>query len=160
MPKWKSPCLNYYRFCWAWGKCSRQSRRYLRDYWIFPCKSNQPSGALGPFYTNGCKIKGKWRTYSKKMTTFKILNVKSIITSMFQKMLESAPSHQLADIISAIVNATFKEKLDVLNSVNLKDRYVRWRLIFEPRLTGFPISNCVFFKFDKHVKERLAITKL
>ena len=39
-------------------------------------------------------------------------------------MLESAPSHQLADIISAIVNATFKEKLDVLNSVNLKDRYV------------------------------------
>ena len=61
----------------------------------------------------------------KKMTTFKILNVKSIITSMFQKMLESAPSHQLADIISAIVNATFKEKLDVLNSVNLKDRYVR-----------------------------------
>ena len=41
----------------------------------------------------------------------------------FQKMFESAPSHQLADIISAIVNATFKEKLDVLNAVDLKDRY-------------------------------------
>ena len=63
-------------------------------------------------------------TYVLKKT-FKILNVKSISTSMFQKMLESAPSHQLADIISAIVNATFKEKLDVLNSVNLKDRYVQ-----------------------------------
>ena len=42
----------------------------------------------------------------------------------FQKMFESAPSHQLADIISAIVNATFKEKLDVLNAVDLKDRYL------------------------------------
>ena len=72
------------------------------------------------------------------MTTFKILNVKSIITSMFQKMLESAPSHQLADIISAIVNATFKEKLDVLNSVNLKDRYGLTTMtfdFFEPLLT-------------------------
>ena len=42
--------------------------------------------------------------------------------NMLQKMFESAPSHQLADIIAAVVNATFKEKLEVLNAVNLKER--------------------------------------
>ena len=40
-------------------------------------------------------------------------------------MLESAPSHQLADIISALVNASFKEKVDVLNAVDLKERFVK-----------------------------------
>ncbi len=38
-------------------------------------------------------------------------------------MLESAPSHQLADIISGLVNASFKEKMDVLNAVDLKQRF-------------------------------------
>ena len=38
-------------------------------------------------------------------------------------MLESVPSHQLADIMASIVNATFNEKLDILNAVDLKIRF-------------------------------------
>ena len=38
-------------------------------------------------------------------------------------MLENAPNHQLADIISALVNASFKEKVEVLNAVKLQDRF-------------------------------------
>ena len=38
-------------------------------------------------------------------------------------MLESIPNHQLADLISSIVNASFNEKLEILNAINLKDRF-------------------------------------
>ena len=41
----------------------------------------------------------------------------------FQKMLESIPNHQLADLISSIVNASFNEKLEILNAIDLKDRF-------------------------------------
>lgn len=40
-------------------------------------------------------------------------------------MLENAPNHQLADIISALVNASFKEKVEVLNAVKLHDRFTK-----------------------------------
>ena len=40
-------------------------------------------------------------------------------------MLQSAPSHQLADIISALVNASYNEKVEVLNSVDLRDRFLK-----------------------------------
>ena len=78
-----------------------------------------------------------------KLFTESFLNVKSIITSFFQKMFESAPSHQLADIISAIVNATFKEKLDVLNAVDLKDRYLLIRI---HTVEKFLLSNFLWFR--------------
>ena len=41
----------------------------------------------------------------------------------FQKLLESIPNHQLADLISSIVNASFNEKLEILNAIDLKDRF-------------------------------------
>jgi ATP-dependent Lon protease len=40
-------------------------------------------------------------------------------------MLESVPSHQLADIMAAIVKASYKEKLDILNAVDLRERFER-----------------------------------
>jgi ATP-dependent Lon protease len=40
-------------------------------------------------------------------------------------MLESVPSHQLADIRAAIVKASYKEKLDILNAVDLRERFER-----------------------------------
>lgn len=38
-------------------------------------------------------------------------------------MLEQAPNHQLADIISALVNANYNEKVEVLNALQLKERF-------------------------------------
>ena len=46
-----------------------------------------------------------------------------ICNDHFQKMLESIPNHQLADLISSIVNASFNEKLEILNAIDLKDRF-------------------------------------
>ncbi len=38
-------------------------------------------------------------------------------------MLETVPSHQMADIISAIVQASFKEKMEILSAVDLRERF-------------------------------------
>ena len=46
-----------------------------------------------------------------------------ICIEQFQKMLESIPNHQLADLMSSIVNASFNEKLEILNAIDLKDRF-------------------------------------
>ena len=40
-------------------------------------------------------------------------------------MLESVPSHQLADIMASIINASFNEKLEILNAVDLKERFLK-----------------------------------
>ena len=51
-------------------------------------------------------------------------------------MLENAPNHQLADIISALVNASFKEKVEVLNAVKLHDRFTKALPLLSRQIEG------------------------
>ena len=63
----------------------------------------------------------KLRVMFAVLPTLCIMQIISI--DHFQKMLESIPNHQLADLISSIVNASFNEKLEILNAIDLKDRF-------------------------------------
>jgi ATP-dependent Lon protease len=38
-------------------------------------------------------------------------------------MLTTVPSHQLADLLSSLVNSSYKEKLDILETLDLEDRF-------------------------------------
>ena len=39
-----------------------------------------------------------------------------------QGMLDSLPAHLLADIVASVVKTSYVEKLDILNSISLKER--------------------------------------
>ncbi len=38
-------------------------------------------------------------------------------------MLTTVPSHQLADLLSSLVNSSYKEKLEILETLDLEDRF-------------------------------------
>ena len=49
------------------------------------------------------------------------------MAATLQRMLESLPLHLLADIVASVVRASYQEKVDILNSTDLRDR---WTLFF------------------------------
>jgi len=64
------------------------------------------------------------QTFRKKaINLLELLDLSIPSVAKLRRMLESVPSHQLADIMASIVNATFNEKLDILNAVDLKIRF-------------------------------------
>ena len=38
-------------------------------------------------------------------------------------MLSTVPSHQLADLLSSLVTSSYKEKLEILETLNLEERF-------------------------------------
>ncbi len=38
-------------------------------------------------------------------------------------MLTTVPSHQLADLLASLVNSSYKEKLEILETLDLEDRF-------------------------------------
>ena len=45
--------------------------------------------------------------------------------SLFQKMLDSLPSQSLPDITASIVKASYAEKIQVLDAIDLRERFKR-----------------------------------
>ena len=79
-------------------------------------------------------------------------------------MLESVPSHQLADIMASIINASFNEKLEILNAVDLKERFLKALPLLLRQIEGnaqcnpmhrtFSISKNTVFKDRPDIQDR------
>lgn len=72
-------------------------------------------------------------------------------------MLEQAPNHQLADIISALVNANYDEKIGVLNAVQLKDRFSKALPLLLRQIEGLKLLR---EKEEKNKNQRRILRKL
>ena len=46
-----------------------------------------------------------------------------------QGLLDNLPAHLLADIVASVVKTSYVEKLDILNSLSLKDRLLSSSII-------------------------------
>ena len=56
-------------------------------------------------------------------------------------MLSTVPSEQLADIVSSIVRASYGEKLDILNSLTLEERFEKAFPLLERQIEGLKIAR-------------------
>merc|ERR1711971_1504015 len=65
-------------------------------------------------------------------------------------LLDSLPAHLLADIVASVVKTSYVEKLDILNSISLKERFEKAYPLLERQLEGHPKRG------QKGVKENSA----
>jgi ATP-dependent Lon protease len=50
-------------------------------------------------------------------------NIYEFSLNLFQKILSIVPSHQLADLVASLVSSSYKEKLEILETLDLEDRF-------------------------------------
>jgi len=58
-----------------------------------------------------------------------------------KKMLATVPAQQLADMVSSIVKASYGERLDILNSVSLEERFEKAFPLLERQIEGLKITR-------------------
>ena len=56
-------------------------------------------------------------------------------------MLKSVPSHQLADLLASFVASSYKEKLEILETVDIKDRFKKALPLVKRQTEGLKLAQ-------------------
>jgi len=74
----------------------------------------------------------------KAMELLELLEGSRPAVRRIKGMLDSLPAHLLADIVASVVKTSYVEKLDILNSISLKERFEKAYPLLERQLEGYP----------------------
>jgi len=76
-------------------------------------------------------------------------------------MLATVPTQQLADMVASIVKASYGERLDILNSLTIEERFEKAFPLLERQIEGLKIKreNALKRKDGKRVKEKGLVSK-
>ena len=63
-------------------------------------------------------------------------------------MLATVPTQQLADMVASIVKASYGERLDILNSISIEERFEKAFPLLERQIEGLKLTRLVS---QKHI---------
>jgi len=73
----------------------------------------------------------------KAMELLELLEGSRPAVRRIKGLLDSLPAHLLADIVASVVKTSYVEKLDILNSISLKERFEKAYPLLERQLEGY-----------------------
>jgi len=96
----------------------------------------------GAFELNSPELQTKMDEFKERtLLLLELLDTTLPAVNRLKAMLSTVPSEQLADIVSSIVRASFGEKLDILNSLTLEERFEKAFPLLERQIEGLKIAS-------------------
>lgn len=99
----------------------------------------------------------------KALVLMEMLDIALPITSRLKSILTSVPSHKLADVCVSIIKASYAEKLEILDAIDLSERFKKTLPLLERQIDGLQLlqkakkSNLEKPLHFKQIKKRVSL---
>jgi len=111
----------------------------------FPIGMVEQIESLGPegnFEISSPDLQTKMEEFKEKaLILLELLDSSLPAVNRLKTMLATVPTQQLADMVSSIVKASYGERLDILNSLSIEERFEKAFPLLERQIEGLKITR-------------------
>jgi len=111
----------------------------------FPIGMVEQIESLGPegnFEISSPNLHNKMEEFKEKaLILLELLDSSLPAVNRLKTMLATVPTQQLADMVSSIVKASYGERLDILNSISIEERFEKAFPLLERQIEGLKITR-------------------